>query len=176
MSIALDGGDLLDRVEARRRLDLDEHERLRVRLLDRRGDALGLPLVPHQQPEATPAERRESRRARDQLRLFDALHRGNHHAEGAKVEPAGDQVVSGVRHTQEGHRLSRSRSRQHVAHVIDPVAGVLEVEQRELRAGRGRQPGHRRRRELRHHRPEHDLAGVKATADRVVPHPSARSR
>ena len=43
----LDGGDLLDGVEAQRRLDLHEHERLRVRLLDRRGDALGLPFVPH---------------------------------------------------------------------------------------------------------------------------------
>jgi hypothetical protein len=52
-----DACDRFDCVEPECGFDLDEYERLRVRLLDRRRDALGLPLVPHQQPEAAPAER-----------------------------------------------------------------------------------------------------------------------
>ena len=167
---AVDGGDLVHRREAGGGLDLDEHERLGVLLLERRRDARRLPLVGEEHAEPSPPDRREAGRVDHEARLLDALDGGHHHAHRTQVEPARDQVVGGVGDAEERNGVGAARGREDVAHPLDAVARVLEVEERELRARGRSQARDRGRRELRHHRAEHHFARREPPPDRIVPH------
>ena len=153
-SIPSDGGDLVHRLEAGGGLDLDERHDLAVDVLDRGRDAVGRPVVPEEHPETARSGRRIPGGVGDPARLLGALDVGHHHSGGADVERPCDEIVRGVRHPQERHRRHPARGGENVAHPLDPVTRVLEVEEDEVGPGRGGEPGDARSRELGDHRPQ----------------------
>ena len=106
---AVDGRDLVHRLEPGGGLDLDDHERLGVLLLERRRGALRLPLVGEEHAEPAPSDRREAGGLDDEPCFLDALDSGHHHPHRTQVEPARDQVVGSVGDAQERNGVGAPR-------------------------------------------------------------------
>src|SRR5439155_23756140 len=83
-----------------------------------------------------------------------------------------EQVVLGRRDADERHDVTGARGRREHPHCLESRAGVLLVQEDELRPGGRREACDARRRELEHHRAERDAALTELPLDRILPHAS----